>query len=81
MVDLKEEDPPEGLLERGFVPPFRKWLQFDQDYPDMDGDFESIPPIYCRNTEVPCDVIAYEIRKNGPYDGILGFSQGAVMGR
>ncbi|KAL3702109.1 hypothetical protein R1sor_020131 [Riccia sorocarpa] len=50
-----------------FEPPFFEWYQANQDYTEVYGLEESI------------EQIAAFIKSRGPFDGLMGFSQGGVL--
>lgn len=53
----------EGIYEG----PYFEWMQFNHDYTEFYGFEESM-----------ADIIDY-MEKNGPFDGLIGFSQGATI--
>ncbi|KAK6942109.1 Serine hydrolase FSH [Dillenia turbinata] len=54
-------------LEGFFPPPYYEWFQFDKDFTEYTNLEECIAYL--------CDYIT----NNGPFDGFLGFSQGATL--
>lgn len=68
-------DFPDGLFLAGgkseiegiFPPPYFEWFQFDKDFTEYTNLEECIAHL--------CDYII----SNGPFDGLLGFSQGATL--
>ncbi|GAV85270.1 FSH1 domain-containing protein [Cephalotus follicularis] len=70
-----ELDFPDGLFPAGgksdiegiFPPPYFEWFQFDKDFTEYTNLEECISHL--------CEYIT----RNGPFDGFLGFSQGATL--
>ncbi|KAJ6797533.1 uncharacterized protein M6B38_123400 [Iris pallida] len=66
---------PDGLFPAGgksdiegiFPPPYFEWFQFDKDFTEYTNLEECISFL--------CDYM----KENGPFDGLLGFSQGATL--
>ncbi|VAH41966.1 unnamed protein product [Triticum turgidum subsp. durum] len=54
-------------IEGIFPPPYFEWFQFDKDFTEYTNLEECIAYL--------CDYMV----KNGPFDGLLGFSQGATL--
>ncbi|VAH26210.1 unnamed protein product [Triticum turgidum subsp. durum] len=54
-------------IEGIFPPPYFEWFQFDKDFTEYTNLDECIAYL--------CDYMV----KNGPFDGLLGFSQGATL--
>ncbi|KAI3833870.1 hypothetical protein MKX03_002210 [Papaver bracteatum] len=61
--------PAEGKseVEGIFDPPYYEWFQFDKDFTEY------------RNFEECLEYIQDIMLKQGPFDGLLGFSQGAIL--
>ncbi|KAG5529552.1 hypothetical protein RHGRI_030073 [Rhododendron griersonianum] len=57
----------ESGVERFYSPPYYEWFQFSQDYQEA-YNFE----------ECLAYIEDYMVR-NGPFDGVMGFSQGAIL--
>lgn len=54
-------------IEDIFPPPYFEWFQFNEDFTDY------------TNLEECISYLCKHITTNGPYDGLLGFSQGATL--
>ena len=82
---MLSDRPIEYFVKRGFEGPYRSWLKFNGiDVLDSQTEgktFESVFPNHVYGVEESIDLIVNEIRKSGPYDGVITFSQGSIMFR
>ncbi|XP_045809435.1 esterase OVCA2-like isoform X5 [Trifolium pratense] len=69
LVFLDGQCPARGKsqVEGIFDPPYYEWFQSNEDYTEY------------RNFEECIEYIEDYMLKNGPFDGVLGFSQGAML--
>ncbi|KAH9576955.1 hypothetical protein CY35_01G189600 [Sphagnum magellanicum] len=75
ILDLIDLDTPDGpfpclgktVVEEYFEGPYYEWFRFNQEYTEFQGVEDAI------------SFISDYMKTHGPYDGLVGFSQGAVL--
>lgn len=76
-------EPIQALLDKGFEPPFKGWYNVGNKFhiAETDDPSTNVTPTISYGAEASVKYIAEHIRNSLRYDGIMGFSQGAVMAR
>eukprot|EP00347_Sterkiella_histriomuscorum_P010650 403375457 len=77
-----QEEPGDYFVSKGHPGPYRSWLKFEAwKLGKSDDDEEKQAPNVIFGLEDSTNVILDMMRKHGPFDGIIGFSQGSIIFR
>ena len=77
-----KEEGSDFMLKAGWKPPFYEWTirgEFSLD-PQTGEKLTPFPDIV-NGVELTMENLAKELKENGPYDSIIGFSQGSIITR
>ncbi|CDW71753.1 UNKNOWN [Stylonychia lemnae] len=76
------EEPDKYYVSKGFQPPYKSWLTFGSWRSNSSDDpEEQKAPNVVTGIDVSAQVVFKEMEANGPFDGVIGFSQGNIFFR